>query len=101
MKCEHLMHKFGGRVLELTAIEHDTHEGRAYWQFRGRVRWDDTGKETDNVISPDRIVHGDAAGRLESDAASDALMNYLRRNGKWDGKGNWKPMERNGSEALA
>lgn len=100
MKCEHLMHKFGGRVLELTGIEHAMDGKRAYWQFLGRVKWDDTGKETECAISPDRIVHGDDAGFAESCTASDALMDYLRRNGKWDGKGNWKPAARSGSEPL-
>jgi hypothetical protein len=107
MKLEHTLHRHGGRVLELLRIEHGTVRlvtGRrsAWWEFIGRVQWDDgSGDGTREVaIAPTcLIVEDEPAGRLEVNRACAALDLYLREHGEWT-HDEWRPFERKGSADI-
>jgi hypothetical protein len=105
MKIEHLQHKHGGRITELTAIGHDTEDGNAFWFYRGNVDWPDGGKSVDLEIAPWAVCydHDDKAADTEYDKVSEALATYLREQGAWTAKDlrpMWKPKTRTGRVAL-
>ena len=104
MKIEHLEHKHGGRITNLSAIEHGTGEHGAWWEFVGRVEWSDGGVSEEAHISPVCLCydHDNASAKAECDTAMEQLNTYLARNGKWDEHANgWKPKAKSGREALA
>lgn len=91
MQFEHLEHKHGGRITELTEIRHGRHDGRAYWDFVGNVEWHDGGKSRGILISPVCLCHGEAPeAREELDRALAALNDYLGAQGRWVASG-WRP----------
>jgi len=104
MQVQHLEHKHGGRITEITAIEHDTENKRAFWHFRGNVKWNDGSESKGLEISPIALCydHDDQAAAAECNAAMERLNDYLARNGEWSERGSgWNPKAKRGSEALA
>lgn len=92
---KNILHRHGGRVLEITGIQHQKDKPRGgysrdYWEWRGRVRWEDgsgdTSKETH--IDPRCLVTDSPEGHAEINELGGLLMDYLREHGEWfdDGK---------------
>jgi hypothetical protein len=104
MIINHLQHKWGGAITELTAIWHDTlRSGKAVWGFEGVVRHND-GSKTRREISPDFLCYDpdDADGFMEFATVSSLLDYYLMKNGEWIEDGRvWKPHAKRGREKLA
>lgn len=102
MRIEHLEHRHGGKITNLSAVAHATYERRASWHFVGDVKWSDGSESKGVEISPVCLCRDadNPAANTELDAAMDALNDYLARNGKW-GDMVWKPKTKTGSEALA
>ena len=102
MKIQHLQHRHGGRITDLTEIGHVTQDRQAYWFFIGRVEWSDGGVSEHVEISPVCLCRDpdDTAANDELDAAMGALNDYLARNGKWDDM-RWKPKARAGKQVLS
>lgn len=96
-KPEHLLNKHGGKIVEITGIEHRTERpaggfSRDYWFFTGSVLWEDTGRVNKGHIDPGFICWngGSAAGlttpspgQQEWNQISDKMMEYLNKNGVW------------------
>jgi hypothetical protein len=104
-----MLHKHGGKIVVLTAIEHSTYKGVADWEWRGVVQWDDGTISNDAHIAPwcvcsDGTPDGDDQVRL----MSERLNTYLEREGEWhepkhtrDGRVvSWTPHKRAGREVL-
>lgn len=101
MQIKHLQHRHGGRITELTHIRHETHEGKAYWEFVGCVEWDDGSKSEEAHISPVCLCRdpNDKEANDELDAVLGKLNEYLSSNGKWLRDG-WKPKSKFHKVAL-
>ena len=103
MEIKHQTHRHGGTIERITAIQHGTLRGHAFWEFVGDVSWSDGGVTFGAHISPVCVCHdGDnAEAHAESLAVFDKLNDYLRRNGEWTRNGNgWKPHAKKGREVL-
>lgn len=104
MKIKFLEHKHGGKIIELNAIEHatsTTHRREAYWQFIGRVEWNDGSVSEAAHIAPCTLVYDsdDEEATKELFFVSDLLNKYLDRNGRWDNNV-WKPEFKRGREDI-
>jgi len=101
MILQHTFHRHGGQVLELTAIAHGMSNGFPFWNYIGRVRWNDTDKVSELAISPVMLCADSDAGTAEIDRAYEALNDYLYRHGTWGNDGQrWSPFESNGRAAI-
>ena len=95
MQTFHLLHKHGGRIVEVAAVGHHTdHDGVPYWYLKCAVEWDD-GKgisPRQYEIAPDRLAYDQTKheANKEGSAVLDALSKYLRERGRWLKKGKWK-----------
>jgi hypothetical protein len=104
-----LLHKHGGKIVVLTAMEHSTDRGVADWEWRGVVQWDDGSVSNDAHISPICLCSdGTAVGDDQVRLMSERLVDYLERNGVWhddkhkrDGRVyRWTPHKPSGRESL-
>lgn len=107
MNLDHTLHRHGGRIIEVTRIEHGpvSSERRAAltWWIMGRVKWDDgSGDGTREIeISPTAFVWEDLDGHREITRVMAALNLYLSERGVWSVRGNgWKGFERTGSAEI-
>ena len=85
MKIEHLQHKFGGRITEITQAEHATTKGVAYWFLRGNVEWRDGSKSQAAEIGPHQLCYdGDnSEAKKELDVVLAKLNEHLQSKGMW------------------
>jgi hypothetical protein len=102
MKVEKLQHRHGGRIVELSAVGHDTVQRHASWFFVGKVVWNDGGVSEAAEISPACLCRDqdDKAACAELDAAMQAMNDYLAKHGKWTDR-EWKPVAKRGKEVIA
>lgn len=104
-----LLHKHGGRIVVLTAIEHSTYKGVADWEWRGVVQWDDGSVSNAAHIAPWAVLSdGSQDGDDQARLMSERLVRYLERMGTWhdskhtrDGRVYcWTPHQPKGREEL-
>jgi hypothetical protein len=85
-----VLHRHGGKILELTEIRHQTEKpsggySRDAWYFMGRVQWDD-GSGTGDKLHPidmAMLCSDTQEGQQEINGLSDLMMAYLKANGEW------------------
>lgn len=94
MKTEHLLHRHGGRIASIDAIEHVTVAGRANWYFLGTLEFDNGGHEHRAEISPRDMV-AETRDAAEFHAALRLLNEYLEAHGRWTCNG-WMPRASHG-----
>lgn len=104
-----LIHKWGGNILAIQSVNHETDRGVADWFFRCTVHWPDSGRETDCMVGPNQLCHDNTeAGVTAHKEAHELLSAYLRTRGDWheskrarDGRIYlWTPHEKHGSATL-
>jgi hypothetical protein len=89
-KPTNVLHRHGGKILELTEIRHQTDKpsggySRDAWYFMGRVQWGD-GKGDTNRLHPIDVpclCSDTEEGMNEIRAISDLVMDYLHEHGEW------------------
>lgn len=111
MKAKYLSHKMGGRIPIVHGVGHHTHDGVPYWFYVCDVKWDDGTASDKTEVMPDRVIcdGSNPKAAAEINKVSEALMDYLRDNGKWLKKGkwvddrliNWIPKVRDGVQSIA
>jgi hypothetical protein len=85
-----VLHRHGGRILEIVGIKHQTDKPRdGYssdaWYFTGRVKWNDgSGDESKpQPIDAPMLCSDTEQGAAEIRELSDLMMVYLREHGTW------------------
>ncbi|HEY4037781.1 MAG TPA: hypothetical protein VGM15_03085 [Burkholderiaceae bacterium] len=102
MKISNLLHKHGGKITDLRAIEHRTYRKATEWFFRGRVEWDDGSVSAAAEISPIMLcTDGSEASTAEVNAILEKLHAYLLERGDWNDNGRWIPKAKAGALDLA
>ena len=86
MKTEHILHRHGGRIVSIDAIEHITAGSHASWHFLGTLEFANGGHEHRVEIGPrDMVVEGEDSAEFH--AALRLLTEYLEAHGKWTASG--------------
>jgi hypothetical protein len=98
MKTDHLLHRHGGRIVSLHAIEHITVDDRASYHFLGTLEFDNGGHERRAEIGP-RDMIAEIGGSLELHAALHVLSEYLEARGTWTSNG-WVPRTTHGRHDI-
>ena len=85
MKIEHLQHRHGGRIVEITAAAHDTWKGIASWHYIGKVQWEPNKPSRVTEIEPWAVCYDTKidAAKSEYDAISSVLTQHLETRGHW------------------
>jgi hypothetical protein len=99
-----MYHKHGGKILKITAIEHETYRRVANWWFIGDVQWSDAGRTQIGArIFPDQVQYDasdNGTGRIEVLAVMEKLSDYLHNYGEWTARGKWVPTAKKGKVLL-
>lgn len=86
MQTKYLRHRHGGRVIDISAIGHNTYKGVASWFFVGHVKWQDGTESPRCEIEPSAlccIAADGEPGLIECEAFHSGLNDYLREHGRW------------------
>lgn len=89
---QHQVTRAGGTVLEVTGCGHTLDKpangfSRDDWHFICKVSYEHSNAVETLEFHPSQLLYTgetDGPGHAESCALSDAMMEYLRRNGEWD-----------------
>jgi hypothetical protein len=112
MKIEHLQHKLGGRIVEISAAEHETYKGVASWYFAGSVIFDDSKTQEPQAcqLAPWVICadQDNPSAKAEAEAIFAALTAHMEMAGQWhdakhkrDGRVySWTPFKLKGSTPI-
>lgn len=82
MKTEHILHRHGGRIVSIDAIEHITIGTHASWHFLGTLEFANGSHEPLVEIAPRDIV-AETEDSAEFHFARRLLNQYLETHGQW------------------